>query len=105
MDLDITLGILETLMPQVRLEEDGDGVYGIECSMSVQGAEAAMNDEHLIPLLERYAAGRDPALRDELFERYLPWRGRWRASFPAAAWKRRTWSRRPAWRCSRRWNF
>ena len=36
------------------------------------GAEAAMNDEHLIPLLERYAASRDPALRDELFERYLP---------------------------------
>ena len=36
------------------------------------GAEAAMNDEHLIPLLERYAANRDPALRDELFERYLP---------------------------------
>lgn len=31
-----------------------------------------MNDEHLIPLLERYAANRDPALRDELFERYLP---------------------------------
>ena len=31
-----------------------------------------MNDEHLIPLLERYAAGRDPALRDELFERYRP---------------------------------
>ena len=31
-----------------------------------------MNDEHLIPLLERYAAGRDPALRDELFEHYLP---------------------------------
>ena len=31
-----------------------------------------MNDEHLIPLLKRYAAGRDPALRDELFERYLP---------------------------------
>lgn len=31
-----------------------------------------MNDEHLMPLLERYAAGRDPALRDELFERYLP---------------------------------
>ena len=31
-----------------------------------------MNDEHLIPLLERYAAGRDPALRDELFVRYLP---------------------------------
>lgn len=35
LDLDITLGILETLMPQVRLEEDGDGVYGIECSMPV----------------------------------------------------------------------
>ena len=34
-NLDITLGILETLMPQVRLEEDGDGVYGIECSMPV----------------------------------------------------------------------
>lgn len=31
-----------------------------------------MNDEHLIPLLERYVASRDPALRDELFERYLP---------------------------------
>ena len=31
-----------------------------------------MNDEHLIPLLERYAASCDPALRDELFERYLP---------------------------------
>lgn len=31
-----------------------------------------MYDEHLIPLLERYAASRDPALRDELFERYLP---------------------------------
>ena len=31
-----------------------------------------MNDEHLISLLERYAAGRDPVLRDELFERYLP---------------------------------
>ena len=31
-----------------------------------------MNDEHLIPLLERYAASRDPALRDELFEHYLP---------------------------------
>ena len=30
-----------------------------------------MNDEHLIPLLERYAASRDPALRDELFEHYL----------------------------------
>lgn len=31
-----------------------------------------MNDEHLIPLLERYAASRDPALRDELFDHYLP---------------------------------
>ena len=31
-----------------------------------------MNDEHLIPLLERYAASRDPVLRDELFEHYLP---------------------------------
>ena len=31
-----------------------------------------MNDAHLIPLLERYAASRDPALRDELFEHYLP---------------------------------
>ena len=31
-----------------------------------------MNDEHLIPLLERYAASHDPALRDELFEAYLP---------------------------------
>lgn len=31
-----------------------------------------MNDEHLIPLLERYAASRDPALRDELFAHYLP---------------------------------
>ncbi len=31
-----------------------------------------MNDEHLNPLLERYAANRDPALRDELFEAYLP---------------------------------
>lgn len=30
------------------------------------------DDEHLIPLLERYAASRDPALRDELFEHYLP---------------------------------
>lgn len=56
-----------------------------------------MNDEHLIPLLERYAASRDPALRDELFEHYLPLARPWRASFPAAAWKRRTWSRWPAW--------
>jgi len=31
-----------------------------------------MNDEHLNPLLERYAASRDPALRDELFEAYMP---------------------------------
>ena len=31
-----------------------------------------MNDELLIPKLERYAATRDTALRDELFERYLP---------------------------------
>ena len=35
MDLDITRGVLETLMPQVRLKQDGDGVYGIECSMPV----------------------------------------------------------------------
>ena len=35
LDLDITRGVLETLMPQVRLEQDGDGVYGIECSMPV----------------------------------------------------------------------
>lgn len=31
-----------------------------------------MNDEVLIPMLERYAATRDTALRDELFEQYLP---------------------------------
>ena len=31
-----------------------------------------MNDERLIPLLERYAASRSPALRDELVESYLP---------------------------------
>jgi len=31
-----------------------------------------MNDELLIPKLERYAATRDTALRDELFEQYLP---------------------------------
>lgn len=35
LDLDITRGVLETLMPQVQLEQDGDGVYGIECSMPV----------------------------------------------------------------------
>ena len=52
-----------------------------------------MNDEHLIPLLERYAANRDPALRDELLSATCPWRGLWHESFPAAAWKRRTWSK------------
>lgn len=31
-----------------------------------------MNDELLIPKLERYAATRDTALRDELFEAYMP---------------------------------
>ena len=31
-----------------------------------------MNDEVLIPMLERYAMTRDTALRDELFEKYLP---------------------------------
>ena len=31
-----------------------------------------MNDERLIPLLEQYAMTRDTALRDELFEAYLP---------------------------------
>ncbi|MBR6571788.1 MAG: sigma-70 family RNA polymerase sigma factor [Clostridia bacterium] len=31
-----------------------------------------MNDEVLIPMLERYAMTRDTALRDELFEQYLP---------------------------------
>ena len=31
-----------------------------------------MNDELLIPMLERYAQTRDTALRDELFERFLP---------------------------------
>ena len=31
-----------------------------------------MNDVVLIPMLERYAATRDTALRDELFEQYLP---------------------------------
>ncbi len=35
LDLDITRGVLETLMPEVQLEQDGDGVYGIECSMPV----------------------------------------------------------------------
>ncbi len=31
-----------------------------------------MNDEHLTPLLEQYAATRDTALRDTLLESYLP---------------------------------
>ncbi|MEG1570900.1 MAG: sigma-70 family RNA polymerase sigma factor, partial [Clostridia bacterium] len=31
-----------------------------------------MNDEYLVPLLERYAQHRDTALRDELVEAYLP---------------------------------
>ena len=31
-----------------------------------------MNDEQLAPLLEQYAASRDPVLRDELVEGYLP---------------------------------
>lgn len=33
--LDITRGVLETLMPQVHLDVDEDGVHGIECSMPV----------------------------------------------------------------------
>lgn len=33
---------------------------------------AAMNDERLISLLEQYAISHDTALRDELFEKYLP---------------------------------
>lgn len=33
--LEITRGVLETLMPQVRLETDENGVHGIECSMPV----------------------------------------------------------------------
>lgn len=35
LELDITRGILETLMPEVSLESDEDGVHGIECSMPV----------------------------------------------------------------------
>lgn len=35
LDLDITRGILETLMPEVRLDQDDEGVYGIACSMPV----------------------------------------------------------------------
>ena len=31
-----------------------------------------MNDEQLVPLMERYAITRSPALRDELVENYLP---------------------------------
>ena len=34
-DLDITRGILETLMPEVRLDQDDEGIYGIACSMPV----------------------------------------------------------------------
>ena len=33
--LEITRGVLETLMPQVELAADENGVHGIECSMSV----------------------------------------------------------------------
>ena len=33
--LEITRGVLETLMPQVALDVDDDGVHGIECSMPV----------------------------------------------------------------------
>lgn len=32
---EITRGVLETLMPDVQLETDEDGVHGIECSMPV----------------------------------------------------------------------
>ena len=35
LDLDITRGVLETLMPQVQLEADEDGVHGILCAMPV----------------------------------------------------------------------
>lgn len=35
LELEITRGVLETLMPDVRLLSDEDGVYGIECSMPV----------------------------------------------------------------------
>lgn len=35
LDLDITRGVLETLMPQVSLEADGDGVHDILCAMPV----------------------------------------------------------------------
>jgi len=35
LDVDITRGVLETLMPQVALETDEDGVHGIRCAMPV----------------------------------------------------------------------
>ena len=35
LQMDITKGVLETLMPEVRLDTDEDGVFGIECSMPV----------------------------------------------------------------------
>lgn len=35
LDLDITRGVLETLMPQVALEADEQGVHGILCAMPV----------------------------------------------------------------------
>ena len=35
LDMDITRGVLETLMPQVQLEADEDGVHGILCAMPV----------------------------------------------------------------------
>ena len=35
LDIDITRCVLETLMPQVSLETDEDGVYGIRCAMPV----------------------------------------------------------------------
>ena len=35
LSVDITRGVLETLMPCVELSTDEDGVHGIECSMPV----------------------------------------------------------------------
>ncbi len=35
LDMDITRGVLETLMPQVQLEADEGGVHGILCAMPV----------------------------------------------------------------------
>lgn len=35
LDIDITRGVLETLMPQVALEADEDGVHHILCAMPV----------------------------------------------------------------------